>query len=348
MQTHSMYYVGLDVHKKSISYCVKDALGAILQEGRVRAQRSALDAWSAQLPQPWIGSMEATLFTAWIYDHLRDQAHQLKVAHPARLKAITTAKKKSDRIDARTLADLLRCGLLPEVHLLPRELRELRTVLRYRNLLVHQTTRIKNRIATLLMETGTEYQARRLHGKRYFQHLLEELDHVPDSLLELLTISRQTLDYLCVLERRVLRGLLQHPRLVDRVHCLQSIPGVGTIVSLTWALEIGDVRRFSSLNNAISYCGLCSAQTESAGKLKRGPLSKQRNKYLQRVLVEAAKMAPRSSPPLRALYQRERQRGDYNRATLAVARKLVAYLPPVSTIIFPGEVPCRALPRRTV
>ena len=129
-----------------------------------------------------------------------------------------------------------------------------------------------------------------------------------------------------MLERRVLRGLLQHPRLVDRVECLRSIPAVGTILALTWALEIGDVCRFASLDNAISYCGLRSAQTESAGKSKRGPLSKQRNPSLQRVLVGAAKLAPRYSPRLQALYQRERQRGDYNRATLAVARKLVAYL----------------------
>jgi transposase len=183
----------------------------ILQEGRLRATREALDRWSEQLPQPWIGALEATLFTAWIYDHLQDRGGRLKVAHPARLQAITTAKKKTDRIDARTLADLLRCRLLPEIQLLPRELRELRTVLRYRNLLVNPTTRLKNRIAGLLMETGTEYQTRRLHGKRYFQQLLTELEHVPDSALELLKLSRQSLDYLSALERRLLSPGPQEP-----------------------------------------------------------------------------------------------------------------------------------------
>lgn len=326
MSTQSLYFVGLDVHKKTISYCAKNSSGDILQEGTVAARRPALDAWCEQLPQPWTGALEATLFTAWIYDHLHDRAHPLKVAHPARLKAITAAKKKSDRIDARTLADLLRCQLLPEVHMLGRELRQLREVLRYRNLLVRQTTRIKNKIAGLLMEHGTEYNRQRLHGRRYFQELLTQLDHMPDSTRELLKISRQLFDVLCALERRLLRGLLQHPTLVQRVECLQSIPAVGTMVSLTWALEIGEVDRFSSLAKAISYCGLCSAQRESAGKSTRGPISKQRNKHLQRMLVEAAKLAPRYSPPLRKLYERERERGDYNRATLAVARKLVAHL----------------------
>ncbi len=326
MRTHSMYYVGLDVHKKTISYCVQDAIGDVLQEGTVRATRAALDVWSRQLPQPWIGGMEATLFTAWIYDHLCDRAEDLQVAHPARLEAIAAAKKKSDRIDARTLADVLRCRLFPEIRMLPPELRKLRTVLRFRNLLVGQSTRVKNKIAGLLMETGSEYNRRRLHGKAYFQELLTQLDHVPDSVLELLQISRQTLDFLCVLERRLLNGLLQHPDLVERLELLQSIPAVGPILSLTWALEIGEVDRFSSLAKVVSYCGLCSALRESGGKVKRGPISKQRNKHLQRVLVEAAKLAPRYSPRLRELYDRERQRGHSNRATLAVARKLVAHL----------------------
>ncbi|UCF38581.1 MAG: IS110 family transposase [Acidobacteriota bacterium] len=326
MSTPSLYYVGLDVHKKTISFCVQDRVGDILQEGRIPSTRSALDVWSRQLPQPWSGVLEATLFTGWIYDYLEPRAASLKVAHPARLQAIVAAKKKNDRLDARTLTDLLRCRLVPEVHLMAQPLRQLRTVLRYRNLLVNQTTRLKNKIAGLLMESGTPYNASRLHGKRYFQQLLTQLDHVPDSVLELLILSRQSLEYLSGLERRILRGLLQHPALARRVELLRSIPAVGTIAALTWALEIGDVQRFSSVAQAVSYCGLCSAQHESGGKSRRGPISKQRNQHLQHVLVEVAKLAPRHSPALRQVYETEKQRGDYNRATLAVARKLVAYL----------------------
>jgi transposase len=89
-----------------------------------------------------------------------------------------------------------------------------------------------------------------------------------------------------------------------------SIDGVGEIVALTWVLEIGEVNRFSSIGRAQSYCGLTSAQNNSAGVEYGGPISKQRNKHLQTVLVEAAKLA----------------RGNRNRGTLAVARKMVAYL----------------------
>jgi transposase len=185
---------------------------------------------------------------------------------------------------------------------------------------------MKNKIAGLLMESGVEYNARRLHGKRYFHELLQELEGVPDSVIELMKMSRRTVEYLSALEQKVRRGLIEHPRLKERVELLQTIPGVGVIVALTWSLEMGEIDRFRSIRSAISYCGLCSAQRETGGKIKRGPISKQRNKHLQRVLVEAAKMAPRYHPRLAEVHQQERQRGNWNRATLAVARRLVAYL----------------------
>src|SRR3989441_7322813 len=84
------------------------------------------------------------------------------------------------------------------------------------------------------------------------------------------------------------------------------IPAVGPVTALTWVLEIGDVKRFSSIKKAISYCGLCGAENSSANRIKRTPLSKQRNKHLQSVLIEAAKLAPRRSSGLALLYDRER------------------------------------------
>jgi transposase len=231
-----MYYIGLDVHKRKISYCVKDPSGAIHSEGWIPATRFDLDRWMRTLPQPWSAAMEATMFTGWIYDHLKPHAAALKVAHPLMLRAIALAKKKNDRIDANKICDCLRCDFLPECYMVSTAIRERRRTLRYRNLLVRQIT------------------------------------------------------------------------------------------ALTWALEIGEVQRFSSLKKAVSYCGLCGAQQSSADHVQRTPLSKQRNKHLQTTLIEAAKMAPRYSPTLALLYDREKQKGNANRATLAVARKLVAYL----------------------
>lgn len=322
----SIDYIGFDIHKKNISYCAKAQDGTILDEGKIQAERGKLSEWAKARPRPWIGAMEATLFTGWIYDHLKPSAKELKVANPSMLKAIAASKKKNDKVDARKIADLLRCDLLPECYMAPSKLRDLRRVLRYRNLIVRQSTRMKNRIAGLLMETGTQYNKERLHGQAYFGDLLGSLRQTPPSVVELLKLSRSQLEFFETIQNRLVKGLLGNTVLRERVELLQSIEGVGEIVSLTWALEIAEVKRFSSIADAVSYCGLTSAQHNSADKEHRGPISKQRNKHLQTVLIEGAKLAPRYNPQLAAVHEQELKRGNRNRATLAVARKLVAYL----------------------
>ena len=79
-----MYYIGLDVHKKTISYCVKDAAGHVHREGKIGSTRRELDAWIKTLPQPRMIAMEATIFMGWIYDHLLSHAEKGKVAHQRR------------------------------------------------------------------------------------------------------------------------------------------------------------------------------------------------------------------------------------------------------------------------
>jgi transposase len=242
------------------------------------------------------------------------------------LKAITAAKKKNDRADAEKIADLLRVNLLPECHMLPEEIRELRRILRYRNHLVRTAVKMQNKMSGLLMEVGVPYSKRRLHGKKYFHELLEEVEEIPPSVKELLRLSRSGYEMFRSFQKRLVAALREEPLIRDRVERLMSIPGVGELTALTWVLEIGDPERFSSIRQAVSYCGLCSAQRESAGKEQRGPISKKRNKHLQTMLVEAAKIAPYWNEQLAVLHEKELQKGNRNRATLAVARKLVAYM----------------------
>lgn len=320
------YYIGLDVHKKTIAYCMKRQDGTVIDQGVIAATRSALTRWTAGLPKPWVGAMEATMFSGWIYDFLKPHAMTLKVAHPQMLKAIAASKKKNDRVDARKIADLLRCDLLPESYMMPEDMRGLRRILRYRNHIVREAVRMQNKISGLLMECGAEYTKRRLHGKKYFHGLLESLEDVPESVMTMLRLSRSGYELFSDIQKKLLRQLRSNEQIKERVERLMTIPGVGQITALTWVLEIGDSERFTSARKAISYCGLCSAQKESAGKSHRGPISKQRNKHLQTILVEAAKLAPHWNPQLAAVHAKELERGDRNRATLAVARKLVAYL----------------------
>ena len=220
----------------------------------------------------------------------------------------------------------MRCNLLPACYVAPPRIRELRRLLRYRSLVVSEAVRMKNKMAGLLMETGALYVKEKLHRKKYFASLLEELEEVPESVIDLLRLSRGALEMFESTQKRLVRELLADPELAQRVERLMTIPAVGEITALTWALEVGDPQRFHSSSDAMSYCGLTAALKSSAGKQQRGPISKQRNHWLQTTLIEAAKLAPRWNPQLAALHARELERGHRNRATLAVARKLVAYL----------------------
>src|SRR6202008_4555981 len=180
--SETMYYIGLDVHKRTISYCVKDAAGCVHQEGRIGSTRRELDAWIRTLPQPRMIAMEATIFTGWIYDHLLPHAEKVKVAHPLMLRAIAAAKRKNDKIDAGKIADCLRCDFLPECHMAPTAIRDRRRVLRYRNLVIKHSVQMKNRVSGLLMETGVSYNKQRLHKVGYFRDLLSHNEEISDSI----------------------------------------------------------------------------------------------------------------------------------------------------------------------
>ena len=188
-----MYYIGLDVHKRTISYCVKDAAGQVHQEGKIGSTRRELDAWIKTLPQPRTIAMEATIFTGWIYDHLLPHAEKVKVAHPLMLRAIAAAKKKNDRIDAGKIADCLRCDFLPECYMTSTAIRDRRRTLRYRNLVLKQMVQMKNRISGLLMETGVSYNKQRLHKLGYFTELMSGNEEVDESIRPLLKLSRETI-----------------------------------------------------------------------------------------------------------------------------------------------------------
>ena len=321
------HYIGLDIHKRTIAFCEKRADGQTVGAGAFSATGESIQQWAEARSTPWVGGMEARLFTGFVYDVLTPYAVDLQVGHPLQLKAISSAKHKSDAIDAETLANLLRADLFPACYMASPLVRELRRVLRYRNFLVRQAVAMKNRTTGILMEVGVQYDSSRIHRQGYFNALLDSLTETPTSVRELLRTTRCGLEMFQSAQKQLVVALNKHAHLRQRVARLMSIDGVGEITALTWALEIDDPARFSNLKKAHSYCGLCSGRNESAGKNKRAPLSKQRNAHLQTILIEAAKIAPRYNTQLAQVHAAAIERGyNRNRATCAVARKLVAYL----------------------
>ncbi len=183
------YFVGLDVHKQVIAYCVKTA-GGHLQRRKDRGHSERLGPVGEDLA----GAL-ARLYGSDVVQPLDLPSSEAACGtvgdgHPARMKAISAGKKKSAKLDARTLADLLRANLFPACLVMPPELEGLRRQLRFRRLVVEETVRFKNKTAGLLMEAGVEYERRRLHGKRYFAEVMRQ-DLIDPDLRPLLEFSRK-------------------------------------------------------------------------------------------------------------------------------------------------------------
>ena len=133
--------------------------------------------------------MEATLFSGWIYDSLKPYAAELQMGHPAMRKAISASKKKNDKLDARKTADLVRCNLLPVCYVAPREIRELRRMLRYRNLVVAQAARMKNKMSGLLMAGITVAGPPFRRFRTYFPWVRGTTWRLPDTLYRSVSIA---------------------------------------------------------------------------------------------------------------------------------------------------------------
>jgi transposase len=164
--------------------------------------------------------------------------------------------------NAGKIADCLRCDFLPECHMASTEIRERRRTLRYRSLVVKQMVQMKNRVSGLLMETGVSYNKQRLHKVGYFAELITTNEDMHESIRPLLKLSRDMISRSQKLDYALISSLEGDPLLKERLRRLRTVPGVGPITALTWALEIGDYTRFSSIKQAISYCVFCGDELE--------------------------------------------------------------------------------------
>ena len=211
------HYIGLDIHKRTVSFCEKRADGKKISSGTFHTDPSSVVQWASERTAPWIGGMEATIFTGYLYDVLAPFAVELQVGHPLSMKSIANAKHKNDTIDAEMMSNLLRADWFPECHMASTEVRALRRALRFRNFLVRMAVNMKNKTTGILMEVGIPYDGRRIHGKQYFQEFLGNLDEVPEFVCEMLRTNRALLELFEQAQRDLLRALAKHDDLCERV-----------------------------------------------------------------------------------------------------------------------------------
>jgi transposase len=320
-----MLYVGLDLSRKRLDYCLLDERGAVLEQSAAPPDANGLDTLAARLrPRgPIEAVIESMTGARFVHDRLEDAGWQVEIADAARVKGLAPLACKTDRIDAWVLAELARRDLVPAIWLPDPAVRAERERARFRLHLVRKRSSLKNRVHATLMTHGHACPVSDLFGHSG-RELLARLD-LPEPWRGTLEASLRLLDELereiAAIERE-LRELGAEHRYVP---LLTTVPGIAWVLGYTIAAEIGDIARFGSPTKLCGYTGLCPRVYQSGESDRRGPLSKMGPRYLRWALVEATSHACRH-PLYRERYERTRRRLGRQRgpkvAQVDLARRL--------------------------
>lgn len=278
----------IDLHKRVLQLASMRADGhEVLKEARLPANRGALCAYLAQWPSSRHRVVvEATGSWYWVADCLRERGYEMKLAHAAKVQAITAAKVKTDGADARTLLTMLRLDLVPEAHMISPELRGLRDLLRMRLRLVEKRTSAKNSISRLL----EKYNCASVDGMPATARMQADLFQVQIAMLNA---------QIAALQKR----LHQELRPNEAVQRLLRIPGIGRINAWTLFLEIDGIERFASERKFFSYSRVAPG-ADNSGEHSRSKRSRAGNRYLKLAFSHAAVRAVQRYAEVRTAYRK--------------------------------------------
>jgi transposase len=318
-----MRTIGLDVHREFAEV-------VILEDGVARAGRrvettpEALRLFAQSLAATDEVAIEATVNTFAIARLLDEHVARVVISNPLRTRAIAEAKVKTDKIDARVLAELLAAGYLPGIWRPDEELQALRRLVARRSGIVRERTRLKNQVQAILHRNLLpRCPAADLFGKKGRAWLAEQPLPVDEEIAVASALRRLDVagEELVLVERE----LAQVGQQSEDVKRLLTIPGVDRTVALSLVAAIGDIARFSDSRRLVSYLGLDPRVRQSGNQPARhGRISKQGRAQARGMLVEAAWACAKTLGPLRAFFLRVRARRGEQVAAVATARKLAA------------------------
>lgn len=335
-------FVGLDVHKRSLVYCILAADGEILAESKLNAvDAKSLAQLAQQLTPDDQVALEATTNCWAVARALRPHAAQVTVSNPLTTKAIAQAKVKTDKVDARVLAQLLRCGYLPEVWQPTPDDERLREWTARRSRLVSHKTAIANRLHATLAQRLIVCPVELLSAKGRAWLCTVPVDEdarwLLDSDLRLLSAVENEL-------AAIDTQLAQRGCDDVRVKLLMTLPGVSQHTAQSLLAAVGDVSRFRQARALGSYLGLVPSTRQSGDRCYHGRITKAGRGHTRWMLVQAAHAVRNHPGPLGHFYRRLKRKKSHNVAVVAVAHKLATLAWHVLTTGTPYRY---ALPRTT-
>jgi transposase len=318
-----MMIIGCDFHPswQQVSWLDTET-GEVGEQKLVHASGDAKRFYE-QLAEPVLVGMEATGNSQWFIELVEDLGHAIWIGDAAQIRASYVRKQKTDKRDADHIRKLVVEGRFPHLWMPDRKQRDLRQLVLHRHKLVMIRSRVKNELQHLSLNKGM--QKKHSLWSQAGQKLLRELPLKPwaacrrEDLLGLLRLLNEQIGKLD-------SGVEQAAEANPQSKLLMTQPGVGPNTALAYVLTIGDVGRFRRGKQVASYLGLIPREESSGGRQKLGAITKQGNRMLRSLLVEAAQGAVRHDPGLRNQYRHRCHQKPKAVAKVAVARKLAVRL----------------------
>lgn len=306
-------YAALDLHKESIQCVLKDDHGRIIKESKMGKDEDRILGFLAGTRAKVV--MESGYNHQHIFDVLKERGYDVTVAHPLMVKAIAYARVKTDKVDARTLADLLRAGMIPEAYVPGKDVREVRDLVRRRHYMVKLRTMLKNKVHAELATRWIKYDGDPFteDGKVFLRSL--SIDAVNDYL--------DTIEFLS----RKLRELDEKVKKVaesdEYAKLLVTIPGVGYYAALLISSEIADITRFPDYEHLCSYAKLSPGVRQSGDTQHTSRAMG--DSMLNWIMIQCTRIHVRrcESSAITRFYRQVSARRGEKIAIVAAARKLM-------------------------
>jgi len=315
-----MNYVGVDLHKEQSWFYVTDEAGNKLDSKSISNQPAVLKKYFSTIPGPFSLGVEATYNCYFFMDLAKMYTDKAYLANSYELKAFAKRHKKTDKIDAKLIADVLRKGYLPIVAMPDEATRKIRAILRYRMNLVADRTRNITSLKAFFDKLGEnstgDFTTHKRLGQLQYSHLAEEYKKVISGYIK-------RIDDLTSHIAETERFLKERASLDDDILNLIGVPGLDYFSAALIKSEIIDVNRFACFEKLCAYAGLAPRVSQSANKSIHGPLCSNRRKHLQWILLEVVWHFIRKQPDKLTKYAAISKRKNANTAKVAIARDML-------------------------
>ena len=308
-------YAGIDIHKEKLAGCIMDRDGNITREHTFPSSKKAVERFLCNIPSSGITiAIEACGMWRGTYKILKDMGYEVKLANPKKTHDIA-CKKKTDRVDAKILADLLRTKYLPEVWIPDEQTLKFRDLARHKSNLTRLKTQVQSKIKGYLLRNGRKY------SKSWNEKTLLTLAAEDADIKNLVNVYTSLQDE----EKEVMKRIKQVARNMKETNLLMSMPGIAEFSSLMILAEIGDIQRFKSPKELVSYSGLCRGIYQT-GSTERAVRNTAVNKWLKWIIYECSGRALMLDSRLQKYFYQIQKRKGYNTARRATARKMLTIL----------------------